>query len=169
VNTKHYRASDGTRVDVTWMPVKGPKPGVKDVRVHANGAAVEADARLPDGRRLTVRWPDYGDPDVILEGRMLEGSASHPLTIIGRARGALAFGAVLLAMFAMGAHGPAIVIQVASAIALAACAAVTKPAPRVALGASLVVILALPILLLWIAGVRPLAAAARALAGPSGE
>lgn len=159
--------------------MKGPSPGVHGPEVFVNGKSVPLDSTLADGRRLTVRWASYGDPDVILAGRMLEGSASHPLTTILRARGALAFGAVLLAFFAMGGRGPGLSIQVAFAAAWALSAALAKPFPRAALVSSALAILAasagfatirdfrgiliIPIVGLWIFGIYPIRVAARQL------
>jgi len=114
---------------------------------------------------------------------MLAGSASHPLTIILRARGALAFGAVLLAFFAMGGRGHGLPIQLAFAAAWGAAAAIAKPFPRVAYAASAVAVVAaaiafivtadgrgvlvVPIAALWAFGVRPMAAAAARLRNSS--
>lgn len=160
-------------VTVRWTPVKGPSPGVHAPEVIVKGERLPLDSTLPDGRRLTVRWPRYGDPDVILAGSMLEGSASHPSTTIARGRGALFFGAVLLAMFALGArHASGIVVQLALAAGLGVAAAIAKPLPRASVivsGFALVaatvgwlalhdrrVVLIIPILFLWIAGVLPI-------------
>lgn len=167
-------------VTVQWKPVKGPAPGVSEPEVWIDGGVVPLDSTLADGRRLTVRWPSYGLPDVILDGRMLAGSASHPATTIARGRGVLFFGAVLLATFAMGArHATGVVVQLAFAAGFGVAAALAKPFPRVAVALSglsvvgatvawlalhdLRVMLVLPIALLWILGVRPMAMAARAL------
>lgn len=174
-----YRASDGTVVTVRWTAIRGPAPGVHAPEVVVAGEVLPLDATLADGRRLTVRWPGYGEPDVILAGSMLEGSASHPSTIVARARGALFFGAVLLATFAMGTRAAAgVVVQVAFAAAFGVAAALIKPLPRLAValsGASMVLaagawlslhdkraVLVLPILLLWLGGVWPVTAATRA-------
>ncbi|MGZ3453097.1 MAG: hypothetical protein ACXVEF_26045 [Polyangiales bacterium] len=179
MSEKSFRASDGTTVVVRWTPVKGPSPGVQSPEVWVNGQSLPLDSTLADGRRLTVRWPTYGDPDVVLAGSMLEGSASHPLTTILRARGVLAFGAVLLAFFAMGGKGKGLPIQIAFAAGWGLCAAIAKPFPRAALALSAFAIVAasgafvatldlrgvlvIPIVVLWFAGVRPMAKAARQL------
>jgi hypothetical protein len=166
-------------VVVRWAAVKGPAPGVVSPEVRVNGAVVPLDSVLPDGRRLTVRWPTYGDPDVLLAGSMLEGSASHPMTTILRARGVLAFGAALLAFFAMGGRGTGIPIQVGCAVVWALAAGLAKQLPRaaVALSAFAIVgatvafaitrdfrgVLVIPIAGLWIVGVVPVLAAAKRL------
>jgi hypothetical protein len=174
-----YRASDGTVVTVRWTAVKGPAPGVRAPEVEVAGQALPLESVLPDGRRLTVRWPGYGEPDVILAGAMLEGSASHPATAIARGRGALFFGAVLLAMFAMGTRAAAgLVVQLGFAAGFGIAAAIAKPLPRAALAVSALsmvsaagawltlhdkrVVLVLPMLVLWFGAVWPMARAARA-------
>jgi hypothetical protein len=179
LSERSFRASDGTTVIVRWTPVKGPSPGVRAPSVVVNGESVPLDSTMADGRRLTVRWPGYGDPDVVLAGSMLEGSASHPLTTILRARGALAFGAVLMAFFAMGGRGSGLAIQVAFAAVWAIAAALAKPLPRAALVVSALATVAastafaigldfrgflmIPIVGLWIWGIYPIRDAARRL------
>lgn len=173
VKQRVYRASDGTVVTVRWTPVRGPSPGVHAPEVEVEGKTRPLDSTLADGRRLTVRWPSYGDPDVILAGSMLEGSASHPSTFVARGRGALFFGATLLAIFAMGSkQASGIVVQLALAAGLGVAAAITRPMPRVAVWLSAVALasatlawlvlhdrralLAAPLLLLWVGGVLPM-------------